>query len=95
MSIVHQKDKRSGITYVYESYSYRDKETGKPRSKRTLIGRLDEATGEVIATDGRCRKEEGYSGLPKTVKECREMIMGLMKENERLKAELEAAEKKG
>lgn len=93
MSIVHQKDKRSGITYVYESHSYRDKETGKPRSKRTLLGRLDEATGEVIATDGRCRKEEGYSDLPKSVKECREMIMELKKENERLKAELEARSK--
>ena len=40
MSTVNQYDKRSGITYVYESKSYWDKEKKQPRSKRTLIGRL-------------------------------------------------------
>ena len=51
MSIVNQYDKRSGITYVYESKSYWDKEKKQPRSKRTLIGRLDPDTGEIIPTD--------------------------------------------
>lgn len=32
------------MTYVYESQSYRDKETKQPRSKRKLIGRLDDET---------------------------------------------------
>ena len=56
MAIIHQKDKRSGITYVYESISQWDKEKKQSRSKRRLIGRLDEQTGEVVPTDGRCRK---------------------------------------
>ena len=56
MSIIYQKDKRSGITYAYESVSYWDKEKKQPRSKRRLIGRLDEATGQVVPTDGRMRK---------------------------------------
>ena len=53
MSIVNQYDKRSGITYVYESKSYWDKEKKQPRSNRTLIGRLDPDTGKIIPTDGR------------------------------------------
>lgn len=56
MSIVKQFDKRSGITYAYESVSHWDKEKKQSRSKRKLIGRVDELTGEIIATDGRCKK---------------------------------------
>lgn len=61
MSIVNHTDKRTGVTYVYESESYWDKEKKQPRSKRTLIGKLDEATGEIIPT--------GKSGRKKTVPE--------------------------
>ena len=53
MALVKQLDKRSGITYVYESVSYWDREKKQPRSKRTLIGRLDPDTGEIVPTDGR------------------------------------------
>ena len=56
MSTVKQLDKRSGITYVYESVSYWDKEKKQPRSKRTLIGRLDPTTGEIVPTDGRGKR---------------------------------------
>ena len=62
MAQVNQLDKRSDITYVYESVSYWDKEKKQPRSKRTLIGRLDPETGHIVPTDGRGkrrnRKEE-------------------------------------
>jgi len=71
MSIVHQKDKRSGITYVYESKAHWDKAKKQSRSIRRLIGRLDNQTGEVIKTDGRGRKgqELGTTSIP--VKESR------------------------
>lgn len=58
MLIVYQKDKRSGITYAYESNAWWDKEKKQSRSKRTLIGRLDEITGNIVPTDGRCRKDK-------------------------------------
>jgi hypothetical protein len=58
MAIVYQKDKRSGITYAYESQAWWDKEKKQSRSKRILIGRLDVATGKIIPTDGRCRKDK-------------------------------------
>jgi len=58
MSIVKQLDKRSGITYAYESISWWDKEKKQSRSTRRLIGRVDEESGEIMLTDGRCRKED-------------------------------------
>lgn len=61
MSLVKSKDKRTGITYVYESESYWDKEKQQPRAKRKLIGRIDESTGEIVPTDGRGRKRKDQS----------------------------------
>lgn len=58
MAIIYQHDKRSNITYAYESHSYWDKEKKTSRAKRTLIGRVDAKTGEIIPTDGRCRKDK-------------------------------------
>lgn len=55
MAVIYQHDKRSGITYAYESYSYWDKEKKMSRAKRKLIGRLNEETGEIVPTDGRNR----------------------------------------
>ena len=56
-AIVYQKDKRSGITYAYESISFWDKEKKQSRAHRTLIGRVDSITGEIVPTDGRNRKK--------------------------------------
>lgn len=61
-AIVHQFDKRSGITYAYESVSYWDKEKKQSRCKRTLIGRVDIATGKIIPTR---KKYETLDSKPK------------------------------
>nr|WP_245529388.1 IS1634 family transposase [Methanofollis liminatans] len=55
-AIVYQTDKRSGITYAYQSVSYWDKEKKQSRARRTLIGRVDKESGEIVPTDGRNRK---------------------------------------
>ncbi len=55
VAIVYQTDKRSGITYAYESISHWDKEKKQSRARRTLIGRVDTITGEIVPTDGRNR----------------------------------------
>jgi len=52
MAVVFQKDNRSGITYAYESISHWDKEKKQSRAKRTLIGRVDDVTGEILPTKG-------------------------------------------
>jgi len=47
---ITQKDKRTGIEYVYESESYWDKEKKQTRYKsRRLIGQIDKATGATVA----------------------------------------------
>lgn len=57
MAIINQYDKRSGITYVYESKSEWIPELKQSRAKRTLIGRRDPDTGEVIPTNKHRKKE--------------------------------------
>ncbi len=42
MAVIFQTDKRSGITYAYEATYWWDREKKQSRSKRTLIGRVDE-----------------------------------------------------
>lgn len=41
---------KNGTTYVYESLSYWDPELKQPRAHRTLIGKVDPETGEVVPT---------------------------------------------
>lgn len=56
MAVIKQHDKRSGITYAYESHSYWDPEKKMTRAKRKLIGKVDPDTGEIVPTDGRNKK---------------------------------------
>lgn len=98
MSIVKLKDKRTGTTYVYESESYWDKEKKQPRSRRKLIGKLDE-NGEVIPT-GKSGRKKGTSGQKedtvspepiteyiRVIKEKDALIRDLKAENKALKKE--------
>lgn len=96
MAIIKQHDKRSGITYVYESVSFWDKDKHQSRSKRTLLGKLDPATGEVIPTDGRGRRRSpSYTPapdeyiMPTTMKGLRSEVHRLLEENRLLKQQLE------
>ncbi len=72
VATVFQTDNRSGITYAYQSISYWDKEKQQSRSRRTLIGRVDKETGEIIPTDGRGRKKDEVTklGVTDDLKQC-------------------------
>jgi transposase len=48
MSIVRLKNKNNGVTYVYESTSYWDKEKAQARNSRVCIGKIDDSNGEII-----------------------------------------------
>lgn len=92
MAITYNKDKRSGITYAYETTYVWDKEKKQSRSKRTLIGRVDEETGEIRPTDGRCKKRSpnyvpasDEEQMPSTVEELQAEVRRLRKENASLK----------
>ena len=67
MSIVKHTDKRTGTTYVYESESYWDKEKKQPRSRRTLIGKIDPETGEIVPTGKSGRKKSDTSLASKEI----------------------------
>lgn len=45
---VHQKNKKTGITYVYEAVSCWDKEKKQARNKQVCIGKLDPVSGEFV-----------------------------------------------
>jgi len=102
MSIVYQTDKRSGITYAYESKAYWDKEKKQSRSKRTLIGRVNQETGEITKTDGRCKKNSPYQTVQLTeqeeitfrlkgmkISELKQEVLRLEMENRELRKKLE------
>ena len=93
MAIIKQFDKRSGITYVYDSISYYDKEKKCSRAKRTLIGKLDPETGEIIPTDGRNKgaKSKPESSSPEINRDKR--IQELKDENRQLKLQISALKK--
>ena len=52
-AIVYQTNKKTGITYAYESISYWDKGKQQSRAKRKCIGRVDPETQKIIATHKR------------------------------------------
>ena len=58
MSIITQTDKRSGITYAYETEYYWDKEKKQSRAKRKCVGKVDPNTGEIVPTRGRSKKKK-------------------------------------
>lgn len=63
-SIVYQKDSRSGSTYAYRSTSYRDLETGRPRSKKEYLGCVDPTTGKIIPKAGPGRRNRAKLDEP-------------------------------
>ena len=59
-AIVFQKNKKTGVTYAYESISYWDKAKKQSRARRRCIGKLDPETRQIIPTrkrkPGKARK---------------------------------------
>ena len=55
--IVYQTDKRSGSTYAYRNRRVLDPDTGRMRTRREYVGRVDPTTGEIVpkAEHGRNR----------------------------------------
>lgn len=50
LKIIYQKSKKTGITYAYRNEPYWDKQKQQSRAKRTLIGKVDPDTGDIIPT---------------------------------------------
>lgn len=93
MAIIKQFDKRTGITYVYDSKSYYDKEKKCSRAKRTLIGKLDPETGEIVPTDGRNKGAKTPSRDVAKAENPLDRIRELEDENRQLKLQVSALKK--
>lgn len=63
-AIVYQTNKKTGITYVYESVSHWDKEKKQSRSRRKLIGKIDPQTKQVVPTRKRVKRTEANDKVP-------------------------------
>lgn len=50
VAIVYQTNKKTGVTYAYESVSYWDKDKQQSRARRKCIGKLDPETRQIIST---------------------------------------------
>lgn len=91
--IVYQTNKKTGITYAYESVSYWDKEKKQPRSKRQYIGRVDPETGEIIRKQDKGTRQQDTSDLS----EDNDRLQALLDEKDTviasLKEEIENLEK--
>lgn len=103
MTIVKIKDKRIGVTYVYEqTKSVWDPKRKQSRNTRRLIGKVDDATGEIVPTrgwgknripEGRDKSGKNYHSL---YLEQAEEIKRLREENARLTLEvMKLKEEKG
>lgn len=66
MAIIKQYHKDTDTTYVYESVSYWDAEKRQSRSKRTLLGKIDPETGDIIPTGKRGRRKKPAASVPDT-----------------------------
>ena len=59
---IHKKP--NGAAYLYAVESYWDKEKKQARNKQVCLGRIDEATGEVIPSDRKQRTEKRAAAAP-------------------------------
>jgi hypothetical protein len=65
MGIIYQICKKTGIKYAYENVSYWDKDKKQARSKRTLLGKVDPATREIVSTRNYTKGGSKGSSSPK------------------------------
>ena len=76
MSIVHVKNKKNGVTYVYESKGYWDKEKQQSRNHRVCIGKLDPVTGEFVPSKRNTDVTAATHPGPVPVVECSRLFHG-------------------
>ena len=81
MAQIKQYNKKTGVTYVYDSHSYWDKERKQHRSDRKLIGKIDPETGEIVPTR---KKKETTSPDKKTLSRIKTLEEQLAKNEEEL-----------
>lgn len=89
---VYQTNHKTGVVYAYDSVSYRDPITKKPKSKRTYLGRVDPITKLIIpkqSKDNPNRSKIADADAAETMpRELADLLELQRKEIEQLKKEL-------
>lgn len=91
-SIVHHRNPKTGITYAYDSRSCRDPETGKVRTEKTYLGRVDPVTGALIPKSKTPGKRNRAATTDSFAEDARKRIEELESENTRLRTVLKEKE---
>jgi transposase len=76
MSLVYLKNKKNGVTYVYESSGYWDKQKQQARNRRKCIGKLDPVTGEIIPSKNSVNDETWTKPGPVPTVACKRSFYG-------------------
>ena len=79
MSIIKQTDKRTGITYAYDTTYYWDKEKQQSRCKRVCVGKVDPSTGEIVPTRAKRKKlpkKTTKPAVPENVEDAKHLYYG-------------------
>jgi hypothetical protein len=50
VTIIYQKNKKTGVTYAFENEAYWSKEKQQSRARRKPIGKVDPSTGQIVPT---------------------------------------------
>ena len=62
-SIIYITNKKTGNKYAYESFSFRDPETKKPKTRRVYLGRIDPDTGVLIPKAPKGKRNRSISTI--------------------------------
>ena len=101
-SIIYVTNKENGNKYAYESFSFRDPETKKPKTRRVYLGRVDTDTGEIIPKAPKGKRNRSIStkqrhqineDAQKKIDELNGQVISLQKEVLTLSQKNQASEK--
>ena len=78
MSLVYLKNKKNGVTYVYDSTGYWDKDKQQARNRRKCIGKIDPVTGALVPSKRLADAEASLPSKPGPVPtvECKRLFYG-------------------
>ena len=99
--ILYRTNPKNGVTYAYQSESYRDPVTKQPKSRRTYLGRVNPETKLIIPKGESGTHNTSKLGEPvsrgtmpadtaKVIADLRDRVDQLQKENDAFKAQVRA-----
>ena len=97
-SIIYRTDSKTGYVYAYESSSFRDPVTKRPRSKQKYLGRVDPVTNEIRPKGengkrNRYKPNDQVEELKRQIEESKQAIQSANETIESLQKKLDRSDK--